>query len=121
MTMKTILLVDDEPEIQQILEEELSDCGYKVLTAVDGQKALEIFNSHEISFVISDVRMPNMDGIELLKSIRKTKQTPFLFVSAYGDISLSEARSLGALDIVNKPYLIDDVVDRVEQIAPTNS
>jgi DNA-binding response OmpR family regulator len=84
--MKTILVVDDEESIRLLYQEELTDEGYKVITAGDGQEALEKVKTQNPDLITLDLKMPNMDGIEFLRKIRESHRTlPIVISSAYGE------------------------------------
>ena len=103
---KSILLVEDRSEERVALHEILSDCGYKVTAVSDGLSGFARFNANEYHLVISDFKMPKMDGIELLTKIReKQSDLPVILISGYGTVEHAvEAMKLGALDFVLKPY-----------------
>jgi len=83
--MKTILIVDDEENIRTLYKEELTDEGYDVLLASNGYEALEVLDAHQPDAVILDIKMPGMDGVNLLKLIkeRKERDIPVIICSAY--------------------------------------
>ncbi len=84
--MKTILVVDDEKHVCLLYEEELKDEGYNVLTASNGQEALEIIKNQEPDLVLLDLKMPEMDGSEFLRHVRQFNTTlPIIISTAYGD------------------------------------
>lgn len=84
--MKTILVVDDEEDIRILYQEELTDEGYRVITANDGQEALEQVKSQNPDLVTLDLKMPGMDGIEFLRIVRETHRTlPIVICTAYGE------------------------------------
>src|ERR1700722_6180264 len=112
MSMKSrILVVDDEESIREFLEIMLRKEGYEVTCAEDGQKALEILKKKAFDMVISDLQMPNMTGLELLKSVNE--QYPdmfFMMITAFGTTETAvEAMKLGAYDYLTKPFKIDEV------------
>ncbi len=107
-----ILLADDEAGIRKVLGISLSDSGYEVLTAADGQAALEIFQQAKPPIVLTDIKMPGMDGIELLQKIKQqAPDTEVIMITGHGDMELA-IRSLKheATDFVTKP-INDDVLD----------
>ena len=77
-----ILVADDEKEIRDLLEIYLLNEGYKVVKAKDGQEALDIMENEEIDLLVLDIMMPKLNGIEVCKKIRQTKNTPILMLSA---------------------------------------
>jgi two-component system response regulator PilR (NtrC family) len=106
-----ILVVDDEESIREFLDIMLRKEGYEVTCAEDGQKALEILKKKAIDMVISDLQMPNLTGIELLRQVKD--QFPdmlFMMITAFGSTENAvEAMKLGAYDYLTKPFKIDEV------------
>ncbi|MCB0355479.1 MAG: sigma-54-dependent Fis family transcriptional regulator [Bdellovibrionales bacterium] len=106
-----ILVVDDEESIREFLEIMLKKEGYEPTCVEDGQQALDMFKKRTFDMVISDLQMPNMTGIELLRAIRD--QDPdmlFMMITAFGTTETAvEAMKLGAYDYITKPFKIDEV------------
>lgn len=87
--MKTILVVDDEEAIRLLYQEELSEAGYKVEVAADGSEALRRMHQSRPDLVTIDIKMPGMDGIELLRRVREIhRDLPIIICTAYGDFKL---------------------------------
>ena len=109
--METILVVDDEQGMRELLTVLLEHQGYRVLSASDGEQALELIAHQSPDLVISDVRMPRLDGIGLLTGIRKTyPHLPVIMVTAYASMdSTIQAMRLGAHDYITKPFRIDEI------------
>ena len=107
-----ILLVDDEEDIRDILHLYLTDMGYTVQTAPNGEKALACFNTFNPSIVLSDIKMPGMDGIELLKALkRENPETEVIMITGHGDMKLAmNSLKHDATDFVTKP-IDDDVLE----------
>jgi CheY-like chemotaxis protein len=103
---KNILVVDDEPDIREILTAILDRNGYSVLTASNGLEALDILKINNIDLVISDIQMPGGNGIDLLDNIRKIHhETPIvLFITGFADITLEDAYDKGAEAVFAKPF-----------------
>lgn len=115
MARETILVVDDEIEIINLLEIYLMNEGYTLLKANDGAEALEILNSHHVDLIILDVMMPNMDGIQACMKIREEKQMPIIMLSAKGqEIDKITGLSIGADDYVTKPFSPLEILARVK-------
>ncbi|MDX2496882.1 MAG: response regulator [Desulfobacterales bacterium] len=112
MMEKTILLVDDEPDIREVLNISLSDIGYKVLTAENGADALSIFKNAEIPVVITDIKMPGIDGIELLRKIKhENPETEVIMLTGHGDLDLAiKSLKFEATDFITKP-INDDALE----------
>lgn len=111
----TILLVDDEKEITQLLEIYLKNEGFTLLTANDGLEALELLKTHHVDLIILDVMMPRMDGIQACMRIREEKQMPIIMLSAKGqEIDKITGLSIGADDYVVKPFSPLEMLARVK-------
>ena len=108
----TILLVDDEEGIRKVLGISLEDSGYSVLKAENGEQALELFQKHRPQIVLTDIKMPGMDGISLLKAIkREDPDTEVIMITGHGDMDLAiQSLKLEATDFVTKP-INDDVLE----------
>ena len=106
MTSKTILLVDDDASLRRVLAHHLSEAGYRVLTAVDGKSGLEVFTEEQVDMVITDIQMPEMNGLELLRRVSViSPDAVVLVITAYGSIETAvEAMKLGAYDYITKPF-----------------
>ena len=108
----TILLVDDEANMRHMLAALLAKHGYIVAQAADGTAALEMITEQDFDYVLSDVRMPGMDGLELLKRIIEGESSAtVIMMSAYGTAELAiEAMKQGAYDYISKPFKLDEVL-----------
>ena len=102
---KKILLVDDEEDIRDVLDISLSDLGYKVFTAKNGEEAFQIFRNVNPPIVLTDIRMPIMDGIELLQKIKKENtDTEVIMITGHGDMDLAiKSLKYEATDFITKP------------------
>lgn len=111
MTRK-ILLVDDEEGIRTVLKISLEDKGYEVHVAESGQKALEVLEQIEPPIVLTDIKMPGMDGVELLQKIKeKRPDTQVIMITGHGDMDLAiQSLKYDATDFVTKP-IDDEVLD----------
>lgn len=111
---KNILVVDDEPQITRVLKTSLSSCGYGIRTAADGEEALQLIHDWSSDLIITDLRMPNMDGLELCREIRKTSQVPTIVLSVKGEESIKvQALDAGADDYVTKPFSMNELTARI--------
>ena len=100
-----ILVADDEASIRRILETRLKMVGYDVVTAEDGEEAVEVFNKTNPDLVVLDVMMPKMDGYGVTREIRRTSDVPIIILTALGDVSERiTGLELGADDYVIKPF-----------------
>jgi signal transduction histidine kinase len=102
---ETVLLVDDEEGIRTVLSLAITDAGYEALTAATGAQALEILTERDIPLIVTDIRMPGMDGLELLKRIRKDwPDSEVIMITGHGDMDVAiESLRLGAGDFITKP------------------
>ncbi len=111
-----ILLVDDEPNSTKLLKKVLSKKGYYVDESNDSQAGLEMVKSGDYDLVISDLQMPNVSGIDLLKV--KPDNTLFIMITGYGSVtSAVESMKLGAYDYINKPFNIEEFQIKVDKAA----
>src|SRR6266403_969959 len=111
---KRILVVDDEPQITRVLRTSLSSHGYDIRVANDGDTALEIMKDWSPDMVITDLAMPNMDGLELCRRLRTKTQIPILVLSVRGEERTKvKALDAGADDYVTKPFGIEELLARV--------
>jgi two-component system KDP operon response regulator KdpE len=109
-----ILVVDDEPQLTRVLRTGLTSRGYDVRVAADGLAGFEAFNDWHPDLVITDLAMPNVDGLELCRRLRGVSQVPIIVLSAKGEEKTKvEALDLGADDFVTKPFGIDELLARV--------
>lgn len=109
-----ILVVDDEPQITRVLRTTLSAQGYDLRVAADGEAALQIVKDWTPDLVITDLAMPNMDGLELCKRLRSTSQVPILVLSVRGQDRMKvQALDAGADDYVTKPFNMSELLARV--------
>ncbi|MDD5450871.1 MAG: sigma-54 dependent transcriptional regulator [Desulfovibrionales bacterium] len=104
--MESILIVDDEKNYLIVLKELLSEENYEVVTAENAPQALEIFKESDFDLVLTDMKMPNMDGIELLENIRSVNsEIPVIVMTAYATVEKAvKAMKKGAFDYVTKPF-----------------
>src|SRR5262250_498319 len=111
---RRILVVDDEPQITRVLRTSLSSQGYDLRVANDGETALEIMKDWTPDLVITDLSMPNMDGLELSRRIRAKLTVPIIVLSVRGE-ERTKVRALdaGADDYVTKPFGMDELLARV--------
>lgn len=118
-----ILVVDDEESIREFLEIMLKKEGYEVTCAEDGAKAKDVLAKKSFDMVISDLQMPNMTGIELLKFVKESyPELVFMLITAFGTTeSAVEAMKMGAYDYLTKPFKIDEVRINIQNALRTKS
>jgi len=109
--LNRILVVDDETSMRQLLEITLRKEGYRVTTARSGRKAVEAFENAPYDLVISDIKMPDMSGVEVLRKVKEVApETPVIMITAYSSAETAvEALRLGAYDYIAKPFKIDEL------------
>ncbi len=103
---KQILVVDDEPNLRRVLSALLARDDYDVHTAEDGEQALAVLGEHHIDMVVTDLRMPKIDGMELLRRVRAMdEELPVVIITAHGTVDNAvEALKTGAFDYITKPF-----------------
>ena len=111
---RRILVVDDETQITRVLRTSLSSQGYDIRVANDGETALEIMKDWTPDLVITDLSMPNMDGLELCRRLRPKAKFPIIVLSVRGEERTKvQALDAGADDYVTKPFSIEELLARV--------
>ena len=109
-----ILVVDDEPQITRVLKTTLSSQGYGVRTASDGDEAVQLMKEWPTDLVITDLRMPNMSGLDLCRHVRARSRVPIIVLSVKGEERTKvEALDAGADDYVTKPFGVNELLARV--------
>ncbi|MCX7569716.1 response regulator transcription factor [Tumebacillus sp. DT12] len=115
MEKETILIIDDEKEIRDLIEIYLKNEGYRVLTAEDGVQGLDLLGKQEVHLIILDVMMPRMDGIQACLKIREDQNMPILMLSAKSqDMDKIHGLSTGADDYMTKPFNPLELIARVK-------
>jgi DNA-binding NtrC family response regulator len=113
-----ILVVDDEDALRMVLSSELEGEGYKVASASDGAEAIDILKKDEFDLILLDIKMPNVDGFEVLKFVKETHpNTKVIMLTGFADLKNAiESKKLGAEDFVSKPYDLVDLLTTVERV-----
>ncbi|HLF20348.1 MAG TPA: response regulator [Bacteroidota bacterium] len=116
-----ILVVDDEDALRTVLSAELEGEGYQVATAADGQEAINILGSSSYDLILLDIKMPNVDGFEVLKFVKENHpKTKVIMLTGFADLKNAiESKKLGAEDFVSKPYDLVDLLTTVERVLTT--
>ena len=117
MAIGRILIVDDEPDIRGLLKDCAQRCGYEVATASGGHQAMQMLDEAAFDLMISDVRMPDVDGIELLRwTAAHHGRTGVIMLSGCDDLRLAvNAMQLGALDYLQKPFQVSEVAQTLHE------
>src|SRR5829696_2693645 len=112
-----VLVVDDEKPLRDFVRRNLEVRGYKVSTASNGLEALAIFKNENIQFVIIDIMMPHMDGLEATRRIRQESHVPIMILTAMGEqADKVRAFDLGADDYLTKPFGVGELLGRVKAV-----
>jgi len=117
LSAKTILVVDDEEKVRESVKEALTDEGYRVLDTADGTRVLEMIEEEQPGLVLLDIWMPKIDGIGLLKEIKRKKPaTNVVMISGHGNIHTAvTATKFGAFDFIEKPVSLDGLLHTVQR------
>jgi len=120
---KQVLIVDDEPNLRKILAAQLSRDGYEVMLAEDGEQGLTMLREHHIDLVVTDLKMPKVDGMTLLReALREQPDLPIVMITAHGTVDTAvEALKLGAFDYLTKPFDKDEVRSVVAKALKTRA
>lgn len=114
---RTILIVDDQPEITELLSLYLKKEGFQIIEAHDGMDAFQLIAKEKIDLILVDIMMPIIDGYQLIKKVRETLRVPIIIISAkQEDQDKIEGLSLGADDFIQKPFNPLEVVARVQAL-----
>ena len=118
MRYKPILIVDDEKNIRLTLSQSLEVLGVETDSAEDGKEALAKLSEKEFGLILLDIRMPGVDGIEVLRQVRESRpDIRIIILTAYGTIDLAvEAMKLGAVDFIQKPFVPEQIRERVARV-----
>lgn len=118
-----ILIVDDQFGIRILLNEVMIREGYETYQAANGVQALEIVQNHAPDLILLDMKIPGMDGIEILKRVKKIdSDISVIIMTAYGELDMiQEAKKLGAVTHFAKPFDIDDIRKAVREYLPIQS
>jgi len=112
--MRTVLIVDDEPQLLRALQVNLQAEGYRVLTALDGLTALTHAETGDPDVIVLDLGLPDINGVDIITRIRRTRSTPIIVLSArHGSVDKVRALDAGADDYVTKPFGLDELLARL--------
>lgn len=118
----TVLIVDDEPDILELMEEEFRYCGYSTITAICGNDAIKLLGSKKVDIVVSDYKMPNGNGMAVLSYVNNMALRPvFFFVSGQADVSVEDAIRAGAKKFFSKPFDLDELIREIESDLATSA
>lgn len=114
--MLEMLIVDDEPRLLRVLRLGLPEHGFNVITASNGQEALKILFDKQVDVVVTDIRMPVMDGVELIYEMERLGvKLPIVVTTAHADVDTAvKTLKHGACDYIRKPFSVDELVQSVK-------
>ncbi len=120
-----VLIIDDEESIRSVLIRAISSLGYDVKAAADGHTGISLCNEWNPDIILTDIFMPEQDGLEIIRSLRKTLPgVPIIAMSGGGNMGhldvLRTARAMGAVNNLSKPFEISDLKDALESAAETD-
>ena len=112
---KIILVVDDDKDIVHLLSDYLSDYNYRVISANSGKTAQNITKNYKVDLILSDVNMPDGNGLSLLHKVKSTKpDIPFFFITGKHGIRKESCLNQGALDLIQKPLKLEDLLKKLD-------
>ena len=114
--MATILLIDDDDQVRRLFHSALEDAGYRVLSAAGGKEGLRLLHDQVVDVILVDIFMPDMDGLELIPLLRKTRPANKIIAISGGSDKgnyLDVAKHLGANDTLKKPFSPQELLDAV--------
>ena len=113
--LERVLVVDDEEIVRNSLQRVLKEAGYDVVTAANGQEALDKMSQLKIKLVLLDIKMPGLDGFQVLDLIRKSSNVPVIMLTAVQEMTtVRDTLSLGADDYVRKPFHTRELLARIQ-------
>ncbi len=115
---RSILVVDDDPQIRDLLERALTRAGYEVAVAADGRQAIARLEENDYDVVIADILMPERDGLEVVMFLQRERpRTPSIVISSPSNrVFLQSAELLGATRVVEKPFELDDIMKAIDEV-----
>lgn len=116
---KTILVVEDNPDSREMVSIVLTAAGFLVITAEDGQQALDKVKDQQPDLIITDIQMPNLDGIEMIKRMRdlfRSKPVPIVVMSAFSSTATQQALEAGADQSAAKPVQVESLIRLVKEL-----
>lgn len=118
MAKRRILIVEDEATLRRIISDAVESAGHCVITANDGEEGLRLFRKHQPHLVIADIMLPRLDGLEMVRAMRKSGgETQYLFLSALSTSEdVVEGFRAGGHDYLRKPFAINELIARVEAL-----
>ena len=123
METYAVLLVDDDKEFRRAMKKMFEKSGYGIRVASDGQGALDALSEEEFDLIISDLRTPNLDGLEMMGELRRRGlDVPIIFLTAFGEVeSYMDLMNLGAYEYVNKPVKSQEILEIAKRAIASRS
>lgn len=118
VNQRSILVVDDEEALRTVLSNELTGEGYNVETVTDGDEAITIVQEKPFDLILLDIKMPKVDGFEVLKFVKKNyPQIKVIMLTGFADLKNAiESKKYGAEDFISKPYDLVDLLTTIERV-----
>ncbi len=118
LSSPTVLVVDNEVDLVEILRTEITGAGYDVLTAYDGEEATERLRQRDVDLVVLDLNMPRMNGFEVLRKLREDHpRTKTIVLTGYGDLATAiRCKKMGANHFLSKPYSLNELLDEMGRL-----
>ncbi|MGH7969719.1 MAG: response regulator [Limisphaerales bacterium] len=116
--MATVLVIDDDPDVRKLVERMLRSAGYEVCLAADGEEGIRQYRAHPADLVITDLYMPNQEGLETIVQLRsRALNLPVIAMSGRPEAGtmLTVAKHLGAVFVLQKPFSVEQLLEAVEQ------
>ncbi|MFH0882272.1 MAG: response regulator [bacterium] len=117
---RIVLIVDDDPDMREILQTALGGLGFTTYVADDGDVALDLFHKHRPALVVSDIFMPRFDGVRLLKEIKKvSRDTPVILITGYSHLDKQQEEDSCAFKpdaLLRKPFNLSELVEAIHTI-----
>ncbi len=114
---KRILIVDDDIVLRETIQQCVEREGFEAILATDGRWALELISKEPVDLIISDISMPDIDGLELLEAVRKVRDLPVIVMSAFAmDSEVKRAKDLGVSAFMNKPFRCGQLVIEIRKV-----
>jgi len=119
----SILIVDDEKNVVNLLDKMFKKQGYYTYCAYNGKEALDIIDRNQIDIIISDIRMPEIDGLSLLKKVKEIDPSiEFILITAFATLETAiEALRTGARDYITKPFNLEDITNAIDKITKSDA
>jgi len=117
MAKQRVLIADDEESYRFILNNQLTEAGYTVFVAADGDEAIKTLKAEKIDVALVDINMPKIGGLGVMKFIKEQRlKTQVIVLTGYADLRVAmEAKENGAVDFINKPFTLSDVLSSIKQ------